>query len=154
MLKAGEEYLFYGKITEGGGYREMLSPVFAKPSVGEVIHPIYSQVAGLTTKQIEASVKQALVMLPEVIVDPIPDYIRYKYDLAGIKSALTKIHFPKNMEDVKRARRRLRRLLRFVGAFNQCNTFHKPFRLIVSLMPHAKHSVQTTALQSTMVILR
>ena len=46
-------------------------------------------------------------MLPEVIVDPIPDYIRYKYDLAGLKTALTKIHFPKCMEDVERARRRL-----------------------------------------------
>ena len=107
MIKTGEEYLFYGKVTGGTGYKEMVSPVFAKPSVGEVIHPIYSQVAGLTTKQIETSVKQAISMLPEVIVDPIPDYIRYKYDLAGLKTALTKIHFPKSMEDVERARRRL-----------------------------------------------
>lgn len=135
MLKAGEEYLFYGKITEGGGYREMLSPVFAKPSVGEVIHPIYSQVAGLTTKQIEASVKQALVMLPEVIVDPIPDYIRYKYDLAGIKSALTKIHFPKNMEDIKRARRRLifeELLVLVIGLTSMKSVAKKESEIIVS----------------------
>ncbi len=107
MLKTNEEYLFYGKISQSGGYKEMVSPVFLRPDLGEVVHPIYSQVAGLTTKQIEASAKQAVAMLPEVIIDPIPDYIRYKYNLAGLKSALTKIHFPSNMEDVKKARRRL-----------------------------------------------
>ena len=107
MLKMNEEYLFYGKITQGNGFKEMVSPVFLKPTVGEAIHPIYSQVAGLTTRQIEASVKQAVAMLPEVIVDPIPDYIRYKFDLVGLKTALNKIHFPQNMDDVEKARHRL-----------------------------------------------
>lgn len=107
MLKSGEEYLFYGKVTSSGSMREMINPTFAKAGVGNVIHPIYSQVMGLTTKQIEGAVKIALSMLPEQVRDTIPENIRRKYNLIGLKDALIKIHFPKNSEDIAAARRRL-----------------------------------------------
>lgn len=107
MLKSGEEYLFYGKITSSGSMFEMINPTFAKVGVGNVIHPIYSQVMGLTTKQIEAAVKKALAMLPEKIKDTIPENIRQKYNLIGLKDALLKIHFPESSDDIAAARRRL-----------------------------------------------
>ncbi len=107
MLRTTEEYLFYGKVTSSGGTKEMINPTFAKVGEGNAIHPIYSQVAGLTTKQIEVSVKKALTMLPSQIKDTIPKHIREKYDLIGLKDALTKIHFPENADDISQARRRL-----------------------------------------------
>lgn len=107
MLKVGEEYLFYGKVTVNNGIREMVNPVFADPNTATSIHPIYSQVTGLTTKQIETAVKKALNMLPEEIKDPIPEYLREKYSVIGLKEALLKIHFPENLHDVELARRRL-----------------------------------------------
>ena len=107
MLKTDEEYLFYGKVTSSGGMREMINPTFAKANVGNVIHPIYSQVSGLTTKQIEAAVKKALTMLPEKIKDTIPEDVRIKYNLIGLKDSLLKIHFPETSEDIAAARRRL-----------------------------------------------
>ena len=107
MLKTGEEYLFYGKVSTSGSMKELISPAFSKADSGITIHPIYSQVMGLTTKQIEASVKKALAMLPETIKDPIPENIRNEYNLIGLKEALLKIHFPDSSKDVSAARRRL-----------------------------------------------
>lgn len=107
MLRMGEEYLFYGKVTVNNGIREMINPMFANPDTNTSIHPIYAQVSGLTTKQIESAVKKALNMLPAEIKDPIPENLRKKYLVAGLKEALLKIHFPENKKDVEIARRRL-----------------------------------------------
>lgn len=107
MLKMGEEYLFYGKVTVNNGIREMINPMFANPDTNTSIHPIYAQVSGLTTKQIESAVRKALNMLPAEIKDPIPENLRIKYSVVGLKEALLKIHFPENQQDVEIARRRL-----------------------------------------------
>lgn len=107
MLSVGEEYLFYGKVTVNNSIKEMINPTFAKASDGGTIHPIYSQVMGLTTKQIEVASRKALNMLPAQVKDPIPDYLREKYSLIGLKDALLKIHFPNCSEDIADARRRL-----------------------------------------------
>lgn len=106
-LSIGEEFVFYGKVTAANDFKEMINPVFEKPQFSPSMHPIYAQTAGLTSRQIEATVKRALSMLPEEVKDPIPIDIREKYNLIGLKDALFKIHFPSNREDVTLARRRL-----------------------------------------------
>lgn len=107
MLSVGIEYLFYGKVTSNNAIKEMINPTFSKVTDGGIIHPIYSQVMGLTTKQIEVASRKALNMLPNVVKDPIPEYIRNKYDLIGLKDALIKIHFPDSTDDIYKARKRL-----------------------------------------------
>lgn len=107
MLKVGSEYLFYGKLTENMGVREMVNPTFQPVGTAVPIHPIYSQVAGLTTKQIEAAVKKALAMLPETVKDPLPEDIREEYGVIGLREALMSIHFPSTRDDIHAARRRL-----------------------------------------------
>lgn len=107
LIKPGCEYLFYGKLTDSSGIKEMVNPSF-QPSGEEIpIHPIYSQVAGLSTKVIETAVKKALKMLPEKIKDPLPENIRTEFDIVGLKEALMNIHFPSSSEDIEAARRRL-----------------------------------------------
>ena len=107
MLAQGSEFLFYGKVTESSGVREMVSPTFQKVGRAIPIHPIYSQVAGLTTKQIEAAVGHALKMLPETVNDPLPEAVRSQYGLIGLKEALLKVHFPSSTDDIAAARKRL-----------------------------------------------
>ena len=107
MLSQGCEYLFYGKLTDNSGVREMINPTFQKVGKEIPIRPIYSQVAGLSTKQIEAAVGHALKMLPEAVNDPLPESIRSRYGLIGLKEALLKIHFPASRDDVSLSRRRL-----------------------------------------------
>ncbi|MBQ2604510.1 MAG: ATP-dependent DNA helicase RecG [Clostridia bacterium] len=109
MLRTGSEYLFYGKFTLNYNTPEMINPTFALTGASESvpIHPIYSQVAGLSTKHIEKSVRSVLDMLPETVKDPIPENIRKRYSLPPLKSVLWDIHFPKSMDEAENAKRRL-----------------------------------------------
>jgi ATP-dependent DNA helicase RecG len=107
LLAVDKEYLFYGKIS---GYllrREMSAPEFAPADKCPPVHPIYRQTGGLTSKMIENAVKTAFTLLPRTIRDPIPDNILHEVKLCPLRFALENIHFPKSMEDLAAARRRL-----------------------------------------------
>ncbi len=71
MLKSGEEYLFYGKITLGKfSAREMITPMFIKSSQSVEIKPIYPQNKNITSKIIQSAVQNALEK-----VENIPEYL-------------------------------------------------------------------------------
>lgn len=107
ILKEGKTYLFRGKV--GGTFlkREMLSPVIMKEEDAVSIKPIYPLTAGLSLNVFLNAVRQALDMLPEKVIDPIPSYIREKYSLCDLKTALFEIHFPSSNESLEKARKRL-----------------------------------------------
>lgn len=106
-LHDGEEYLFYGKITDKAGRREMVAPTFLKGAAGQRIHPIYNLTAGITSRQIEAAVQDAIGLLPEKIRDPLNEEIRSRYELCGLREAIVNIHFPKDRNALKAAKKRL-----------------------------------------------
>lgn len=107
MLKSGEEYLFYGKITLGKySAREMISPMFIKESSSKAILPIYPQNTKITSRQIRSAVETALsdkAEIPEIL----PDYILKKYSLCSLDRAIRQIHFPDSSQDLQNARDRL-----------------------------------------------
>ncbi len=107
LLKEGETYIFRGKMTGTLFKKEMLSPEFSQVDKSAAIVPIYPQTAGLTSRMISAAMKNALSLLPETIKDPIPDYIRQKYELAHLNFALNNIHFPESEESLEIAKSRL-----------------------------------------------
>ena len=107
MLAYGGEYFFYGKITLDSYGAQMISPTFSAVRDGAVIHPIYRSTAGLPSKTIAGAVKNALKMLPETVGDPLPERVRRRFDLCGLRQALCDIHFPKNAAALERARQRL-----------------------------------------------
>lgn len=107
MLKTGEEYLIYGKITLGKySAREMVSPMFIKASDSVDINPIYSQNKKITTRIIRNAVKNVLENMGE-IPDYLPQYIMKKFNLMSLDGAIRAIHFPSNDEELQRARDRL-----------------------------------------------
>lgn len=106
-LNDGEEYLFYGKLTEKAGRREMLSPAFLKGKESPKMHPIYNLTAGITSRQIEPAVEAAIKLLPEEIKDPLSDDIRKRYNLCGLRSAIVNIHLPHDRNALQAAKRRL-----------------------------------------------
>ena len=107
MLKSGEEYLFYGKITLGKfSAREMLSPMFIKANESVEIRPIYQQNKAITSKQIQSAVKLALDNIGE-IPDYLPPYILEKFGLVSLDRAIRGIHFPIDDEALQNARNRL-----------------------------------------------
>ncbi|MED9970690.1 MAG: ATP-dependent DNA helicase RecG [Ruminococcus sp.] len=107
MLRAGEEYFFYGRISFTPYGKQMVSPMFANSSQGAKIYPVYRQTAGLVTKTIRGCVDRALKMLPEQVNDPIPEQVRKHFDLIDLKQALFSVHFPENREALDAARKRL-----------------------------------------------
>lgn len=107
MLKSGEEYLFYGKITLGKfSAREMVSPMFIKTTQSVEIKPIYPQNKNITSKIIQSAVQNALERI-DVIPEYLPSEIIERYNLVSLDTAIRNIHFPKDDADLQRARERL-----------------------------------------------
>ena len=105
-LRHGGEYLFYGILKETEYALEMTAPSVLQTS-DMYIHPIYHQTAGLNTKVIEKTVSLAISMLPESTDDPLPEYIREKYGLCGLRYAIKNIHFPETWKALDQAKKRL-----------------------------------------------
>ena len=107
MLKSGEEYLFFGKMTLGKfSAREMVSPMFIKASEKIKIRPIYPQNKSIASRTIQSAMQYALRAIDE-IPEYLPDKIRNRYGLVSLDSAIRGIHFPKSDEELQQARDRL-----------------------------------------------
>ena len=107
MIKQNEEYFFFGKITQAKSGLQMIAPTFAKVSDGTSIHPIYPLTAGLNNRIVTDAVKNALDLLPKKVNDPLPQWIRDKYNLQSLDYAIRKIHFPLDSDELYTSRRRL-----------------------------------------------
>ncbi|MCR4594965.1 MAG: ATP-dependent DNA helicase RecG [Clostridiales bacterium] len=107
MLKEGEEYLFFGKVTLGRfNAKEMISPAFVKLGDKLAIRPIYPQNSKITSKTIQMVMKNALDAT-ETIADYLPDSIIERYKLISLDSAIRQIHFPDDDIILQKARDRL-----------------------------------------------
>jgi ATP-dependent DNA helicase RecG len=107
LLHEDEEYIFYGRVSRDFFKREMSAPEFFPAATCPPVRPVYRQTQGLSSRLVENAVKNALALLPDVLRDPIPEPVRAEYGLCHLRFALQNIHFPKNMEDLETARRRL-----------------------------------------------
>lgn len=107
MLKTGEEYYFYGKVDRGLGGLRMISPTFSPVGNGLGLHPVYNLTAGLSNKTMQRFMKEAIKLLPEKVNDPVPRFIREKYNLCDLRTAMIDVHFPKSKADMEKARYRL-----------------------------------------------
>lgn len=107
LLKAGETYLFRGKMTGTLLRRQMASPEFVSQEKSQAIRPVYPATAGLSSRQIAAAVQEALKLLPETVHDPLPLSLRQKHRLCHLGYALEHIHFPTGEEDLETAKYRL-----------------------------------------------
>lgn len=107
MLAYNCEYVFMGKVHSSMNRLELISPDFVPVNRAKEIRPIYGCTAGLTTRQIETLVINALQLLPEKIKESIPDEIREKYSLITYDEAIRAVHFPKDKDTLMKARKRL-----------------------------------------------
>ncbi len=107
MLKMGETYVFYGKMAQNAGRKEMVSPDFSPLQGGQRVRPVYSVTSGLSSRQVEAAVKEALKLLPQTVKEPIPPDIMKSYALCPLRFAIENIHFPADAAALQTARKRL-----------------------------------------------
>ncbi len=114
QLEAGTEAIFFGKVTEYRGRRQMANPavdVVAAVGTGRRtlrILPVYpaSAKVGLTSWELGRSVEEALDRAGE-LVDPLPPRWRSELGFEGRTEAFRAIHQPESMRSVDPAQRRL-----------------------------------------------
>lgn len=106
-LKEGKEFLFYGQVGGSFTRREMLSPSFQPALEAASIRPVYRQTEGLSSRQIEAAVRQAIPLLPEEGEDPLPQGLLLRQGLCSLRQALLNIHLPSSLRLLEEAKRRL-----------------------------------------------
>lgn len=109
-LKKGSLFILRGKIIRKKGRPQMEHPeIFTPAAYEEIIHsmqPVYGLTKGLSNKMITKLVHQILDTRP-LHGEYLPEEIRERYQLADANYAIRTVHFPKNMQELLTARKRL-----------------------------------------------
>lgn len=109
-LKKGSVFILRGKIIRKKGRPQMEHPeIFTPAAYEEIIHsmqPVYGLTKGLSNKMITKLVHQILDTRP-LHGEYLPEEIRERYQLADANYAIRTIHFPKKMQELLTARKRL-----------------------------------------------
>ena len=109
-LKKGSVFILRGKIIRKKGRPQMEHPeIFTPAAYEEILHsmqPVYGLTKGLSNKMITKLVHQILDTRP-LHGEYLPEEIRERYQLADANYAIRTIHFPKNMQELLTARKRL-----------------------------------------------
>lgn len=109
-LKAGERFVFRGRVLRKRGRLVMEQPDMYRPDqYSALVHsmqPVYGQTKGLGNKTITKAVAQALAER-ELERDYMPERLREKYELAEYNFALEHIHFPGDEAELLFSRKRL-----------------------------------------------
>jgi ATP-dependent DNA helicase RecG len=118
QLPVGVQALFFGKVTDYRGQRQMTNPVVDvivgssgeerdASRVGRVV-PIYpaSGKAGLTSWEMGGFIEESLRRAGPLL-DPVPESVRRELGLVDRTTSMWGIHLPDEIADVAPARRRL-----------------------------------------------
>ncbi|MFG1816609.1 ATP-dependent DNA helicase RecG [Kribbella sp. NPDC049174] len=118
-LQPGTAALFWGEVTMFRDIMQLKSPgteILDTDDLSEAeierrarpFRPLYPATAKLPTATIERSIKIVLDSLDENLDDPIPELIRRKEKLLGLREALQKVHLPDTEKDIREAQARFR----------------------------------------------
>ncbi len=118
-LVPGVRGLFAGRISTYGGKRQLTHPQFkvlpksggggadAAREFAEELIPVYPATKGLESWKIAECVSMILDTV-DVGADSMPEPIRRRHGLIGLREAYEKIHRPADLADAQRARKRLK----------------------------------------------
>lgn len=110
LLKAGQAYIFYGKVKQKGRGFCMEQPEIFTPAKymekQKSLQPVYTRTEGLSNSALVKAIRQALDKIP-LVYEFLPEPIRIKEGICEYNFALRQIHFPDSIENLAIARRRL-----------------------------------------------
>ncbi|HKM21173.1 MAG TPA: ATP-dependent DNA helicase RecG [Lachnospiraceae bacterium] len=108
-LKKGQCFIFRGMLQNSGNAYLIEQPKYYKEEdycqLIEALQPLYSLTAHLSNQTISKSIKK--VIKETEFEEFFSDEFLKKYNLIGRNEAIREIHFPKNMDELVIARRRL-----------------------------------------------
>ncbi len=105
-LIRGETVTITGKWDQGRQTITASSVHFGDKDAQADFEPVYSLKGKMTQKKYRQFVRQALDLCGRQLTEKIPEKFRTAYRLLGIREAMEGVHFPKNAEHAKQARRR------------------------------------------------
>lgn len=109
-LKSGSYYIFRGKASRKNGMLVIEQPkILSKEEYynkKDVLQPIYPLTHGVTNNLLSKTVKAILEEI-DLTGDFLPSTMRKENDLVDYRFAVKQIHFPKDKEEMLRARKRI-----------------------------------------------
>lgn len=109
-VSKGSRFVLRGRVVRKQGKLQMEHPeIFTPAAYEEILHslqPIYGLTAGLSNKTIVKLIHQVLDE-QKLQAEYLADEYKERYHLADRNFAIPAIHFPKNMQELLAARRRL-----------------------------------------------
>ncbi len=110
-LKTGKKFVFRGVLQKQGSRFHVEQPsIFTEEQYQTLLHtlqPVYSLTKGISNQALCKSVKQVLLQADIPDEDALSGSILKDKSLISRKEALLHIHFPKDYEELLRARKRL-----------------------------------------------
>ena len=110
VFTVGSTFRFWGKVYREARVLKMKSPIY-EPYVEGIplpsLVPVYPLASGISQKFLSGIIKDAAEKALFEMEDVFSDDMREKYGLMSIKDAIYNIHFPKSLDDIGAARRRL-----------------------------------------------
>jgi len=113
ILQAGTRVSLAGKINWFGRKKALISPEYEKLLIGRSgVHtgrliPIYPETAGISSKWLRSRINDAFSRTKQDIEEHLPNSTLQKLGLPGLVNTLEIVHFPKNLEEAQKGRKRL-----------------------------------------------
>lgn len=108
-LKVGEKYLACGMVRFSGdaGFRTMTNPSIFTKKIEEnlKIHPVYSNVAGMSSSFLTEKINSAISLVDKE--DYVENVLLSKYSLISKQKAIRGLHQPKTLNEIELAKNRL-----------------------------------------------
>ncbi|MEK7481203.1 MAG: ATP-dependent DNA helicase RecG [Patescibacteria group bacterium] len=110
QIKQGDTLSFSGRVKEDMFGLQMVSPMWERAgratNTARIV-PVYSATEGVTQKQLRFLMKQALPAV-EHIAEWLPDEVRDRADVCGVREAMVQFHFPDSLDALHHAEARLK----------------------------------------------
>lgn len=112
-LTAGKTYIFYGKLIFENNRYKLEQPLFFKEEdyalLQKTLQPVYHLTFGLNNKAVSKSVKYCVEdgAYQFLYEEYLPENVLREFDLVSRKDAIVSMHFPKDFEELMKARKRL-----------------------------------------------
>jgi len=110
-IKKGDELIIAGKLRFKGRSLYFSPTIFEKTNKDELTHlgqimPVYKETRGLSSKYIRFILKPLVYSFKDKLPETLPEEIIKENNLMSFKDAFEQIHFPKTMEQAKKAKER------------------------------------------------
>lgn len=112
-LTTGKTYIFYGKLIFENNRYKLEQPLFFKEEdyalLQKTLQPVYHLTFGLNNKAVSKSVKYCVEdgAYQFLYEEYLPENVLREFDLVSRKDAIVSMHFPKDFEELMKARKRL-----------------------------------------------